>query len=136
MPNINHIKAYLLGLLIGGGKIDVDTFIIDLPFNKWGADPQRMNTIATGILTQIFGYFYSTYNFNVTYDIVGNKKWLIKPLANSNIKSLIDDLKYFNLPTGGFLLEKADLVQIKSELEGINVHGFLSGIFDARASLT
>ena len=69
MDNINHIKAYLLGLLVGGGKVDTKTFVIDLPFKKWGMDPKRMNIIATDILTNIRQRFNTTYNFDVTYEI-------------------------------------------------------------------
>ena len=51
MSNINHVKAYIIGLLVGGGKIDKDVFVIDLPFKKWGMEPNRMSIIATDILT-------------------------------------------------------------------------------------
>ena len=135
MASMNHIKAYILGLLIGGGKIDKNIFIIDLPFKKWGMEPKRMNIIATDILTKICQYFHDTYNFNVTYNI-GNNKWIIKPIANADISELINDLAELNLPTGGFLLASADLKTAKSKLKGINIESFLSGIFDARASLT
>ena len=135
MDEVNHIKAYLLGLLVGGGKLDVDTFIIDLPFDKWGMDATRMNIIASDILLKICQYFKETYNFNVTYEIA-NKKWLIKPLTDVDITALVTDLRLLGLPTGGFLLATADLTTAKSFLKGISVHGFLSGIFDARASLT
>ncbi|WP_316814457.1 hypothetical protein [Pedobacter nyackensis] len=132
---MNHIKAYLLGLLVGGGKIDVSTFVIDLPFKKWGMDPKRMNIIAADILIKICSNFNSTYSFNVTYEI-GNNKWLIKPINGADISPLIDDLVEYNLPTGGFLLNSVDLTKIKTQLTGVNVESFLSGIFDTRASLT
>jgi len=135
MSNTNHIKAYLLGLLVGGGKIDKDVFVIDLPFKKWGLEPHRMNIIATDILTKICQYFNSTYNFNVNYEITNNK-WLIKPFPNANIEELKKDLESLQLPTSGFLLAKADLTYLKSELKGISIESFLSGIFDTRASLT
>lgn len=135
MEPINHIKAYILGLLVGSGKIDENTFVIDLPFKKWGMEPTRMNIIATDILTKICQYFNSSYNFNVTYEI-GNGKWLIMPIDNSDISSLKNDLQYLGLPIGGFLLSSADLSTAKSKLAGINIASFLSGIFDARASLT
>lgn len=135
MDKINHIKAYILGLLVGGGKIDENTFIIDLPFKKWGMEPERMNIIATDILMKICQYFNTSYNFNVTYEI-GNSKWLILPHDNSDISSLKNDLKYLGLPIGGFLLSSVDLTIAKSKLEGINTSSFLSGIFDTRASLT
>ena len=135
MSKINHIKAYLLGLLVGGGKVDTKTFVIDLPFKKWGMEPKRMNIIAVDILTKICQYFNDTYNFNVTYEI-GNNRWLIRPIAGANIDPLIKDLQDLNLPTGGFLLSTVDLSVVKSKLTGISVESFLSGIFDTRASLT
>lgn len=135
MEKINHIKAYLLGLLVGSGKIDENTFVIDLPFKKWGMEPNRMNIIATDILTKICQYFNASYNFNVTYEI-GNGKWLIMPIDNSDILSLKNDLQYLGLPIGGFLLSSVDLTTAKSKLTGINTASFLSGIFDTRASLT
>jgi len=135
MNDLNHTKAYILGLLVGGGKIDKHTFIIDLPFKKWGMDTSRMNVIATDILTRICNYFNSTYHFNVTYEI-GNNKWLIKPIDGSDFSEIIEDLNYLGLPIGGFLLAKANLNQAKTILKDIQVESFLSGIFDARASLT
>lgn len=135
MTNLNHTKAYILGLLVGGGKIDKHTFIIDLPFKKWGMDTKRMNVIATDILTRICNYFHSTYKFNVTYEI-GNSKWLIKPIDGSDFSEVIEDLNSLGLPTGGFLLAKANLSKAKTILKDIQVESFLSGIFDARASLT
>lgn len=135
MTNLNHTKAYILGLLVGGGKIDKHTFIIDLPYKKWGMDTKRMNVIATDILTRICNYFNSTYKFNVTYEI-GNSKWLIKPIDGSDFSEVIEDLNSLGLPTVGFLLAKANLTKAKSILKDIQVESFLSGIFDARASLT
>lgn len=135
MQFLNHSKAYILGLLVGGGKIDRETFIIDLPFNKWGMEPQRMNNIALDILTKICGYFKSSYGFDVTYEIINNK-WLIKPVKPKTIDSLISDLQTLGLPRSGFLLNTADLSIAKNSLNGVFAENFLSGIFDARASLT
>lgn len=134
MNNINHTKAYILGLLVGGGKIDKHTFMIDLPFKKWGMDTSRMNVIAVDILTRICKNFNETYRFNVTYEI-GNGKWLIRPLDSSDFSEIIADLGFLGLPTSGFLLAKANLVKVKTVLKGISIESFLSGIFDARASL-
>lgn len=135
MKSINHVKAYILGLLIGGGRVDKNAFLIDLPFKKWGMEPMRMNIIAADILTKICQYFNSTYNFNVTYEI-GTSKWLIKPMIGANISELKKDLKELHLPSTGFLLAKADITFARTVLKGVSIESFLSGIFDARASLT
>ena len=84
---INHNKAYILGLLVGNGSISDDTFIIKLPFKKWGMQPELMNKIATDILTKICNKFQVSYNFSVSYEI-GNSEWTIKPLSNPNINEL------------------------------------------------
>src|SRR5690606_26617431 len=76
-----------------------------------------------------------SYNFSITYEI-GNGKWLIRPIDNSDISVLKEDLKFLGLPIGGFLLSSVDLSVAKTKLSGVNVESFLSGIFDTRASLT
>ncbi|MFZ1635234.1 MAG: hypothetical protein WAT43_15220, partial [Chitinophagales bacterium] len=135
MSKINHTKAYILGLLVGGGKVDKHSFLIDLPFKKWGMDTSRMNIIATDILTRICSYFKSSYSFYVTYEI-GNSKWLIKPIDGADFSEMIEDLKFLDLPISGFILARANLAHAKLILKDIQVESFLSGIFDARASLT
>lgn len=131
---INHDKAYILGLLIGGGTISNDTFLIKLPFKKWGMNPSIMNKIAADILTKVCGKFNNVYDFPVTYEI-GNAIWLIKPINNPDISELLKDLETLSLPSEGFLLNDADLGIAKRSLTGIIAENFLSGIFDARASL-
>lgn len=132
---INHDKAYVLGLLIGGGTISNGTFLIKLPFRKWGMNPEIMNKIAVDILTKICDKFQKNYSFPVSYEI-GNSVWSINPIGTPDLSELINDLISLSLPTEGFLLDKADLTKSKNQLKGISTENFLSGIFDTRASLT
>ena len=132
---INHHKAYILGLLVGNGTISQDTFIIKLPFKKWGMQADKMNKIATDILTKICDKFKNNYNFSVSYEI-GNAQWIIKPIGTPDISELLIDLAELGLPKTGFLLDNVSLSVTKQKLKGINVESFLSGIFDTRASLT
>ncbi len=132
---INHNKAYILGLFVGNGTISKDTFIIKLPFKKWGMQPELMNKIATDILTKICNKFQVSYSFAVSYEI-GNSEWTIKPISNPNISELKKDLADLGLPTTGFLLNSSNLEVAKEKLQGIQLEIFLSGIFDTRASLT
>jgi hypothetical protein len=130
----NHERAYLLGLLVGGGIVSDSTFLINLPYDKWGMNPANMNTIAVDILTKICDKFLKFYHFPVTYEI-GNKRWIIKPIGEIDLQILKDDLSEFGLPVQNELINTADLSVIKSKLKGIQVENFLSGIFDTRASL-
>lgn len=132
---INHNKAYILGLLTGGGRLDKETFIIELPFKKWGMEPQKMGIIAVDILQRISALFNKEYSLNVTYEI-GNNKWFIKPLDDENFDKIKSDLNNLNLPIVGFPLNTVDLKVCKEKLKGINAESFLSGIFDSRASIT
>lgn len=132
---INHNKAYILGLLTGGGRLDKETFIIELPFKKWGMQPQKMGIIAVDILQRISALFNKEYSVNVTYEI-GNSKWFINPLDDENFDKIKSDLKKLNLPIVGFPLNNVDLQVCKENLKGINAESFLSGIFDSRASIT
>jgi hypothetical protein len=133
-PNFNHDKAYILGLLVGGGEISDDTFIINLPFDKWGMNPSNMSHIATDILTKICEKFRNSYNFSVGYDIFP-KHWVIKPVGVIDLQPLTADLVEFGLPTQNKLITGVDLTVIKDKLKSIQVEHFLSGIFDTRASL-
>jgi hypothetical protein len=133
--SLSNEKAYILGLLTGGGQISKNTFVIDLPFDKWGEDPERMAKIATDILTKISNYFKAAYGFPITYTI-GQKRWTISPMKTVDIASLIEDMKFLGLPSFGSPLNTADLSKAKERLKGIQREYFLSGIFDARASLT
>lgn len=134
-PKFNHEKAYLIGLLVGGGKISENTFLINLPYNKWGMNPTNMNLIAVDILTAICDKFLKNYGFSVSYEIQ-NKKWIIKPIGKIDLALLTADLSFLGLPTEKELINNANLSVIKSKLVGIQVEHFLSGIFDTRASLT
>lgn len=133
---IDYQKCYLLGLLVGGGSISNSTFLISLPFSKWGLDLKNMRDIAVDILTSISDQFQSSYGFNVQYEI-RNRDWTIQPIGKISMDDLITDLKFLGLPTSGILLNSIDLSRAKVVLtELVEIENFLTGIFDARASLT
>ncbi len=122
-------------MFIGGGTISSNTFMINLPYDKWGMYPENMAVIATDILTKICKSFNAAYQFNVTYEI-GNKRWIIKPIGEIDLQPLKNDLASLGLPTDGELINSVDLTMAKRKLKDIAVESFLSGIFDTRASLT
>lgn len=132
---INHEKAYILGLMVSGGTISGNTFVIQLPFKKWGMELDNANKIQVDIITRISKKFNTEYGFSVTYELGNGGSWLVKPIDNPNIVSLLNDLSTIGLPTNGFLLDNADLETAQRSLKGVSIETFLSGIFDTRASL-
>ena len=131
---MDHKKAYILGLLVSGGVLSRDRFVICLPFKKWGLEVDRLNDIAVDILTRIQKIFNDAYGIQVHYEI-GTTQWIIKPIGGCNIGQLVNDLVGLGLPSAGTIITDADLTQAKKLLQGVMVESFLSGIFDARCSL-
>ena len=65
-------KAYLLGLIIGGGVFGnaEDVFRIRLPYKKWGSyidNPQRAGQIAGDILRKVGQMFRAVYNLSLIH---------------------------------------------------------------------
>lgn len=133
--HISEDKAYILGLIVGGGTISEDSFQIVLPFSNWGENVSRMRIIAKDILSRIQPKFMNSYGFPINYENP-TKHWTIVPNDVVDLKELKDDLERLGLPTDGFLLKNCNLSTAKKHLKGILAELFLSGIFDARASLT
>lgn len=131
---ISPDKAYVLGLFVGGGEISSSGFQIVLPFDKWGENPRRMGVIARDILKKMGDRFLRGYGLRINFEI-GNKRWLIVPLDDGDFSAIADDLGRLGLPRTGVILQKADLKKAKKRLKGLAAENFLSGIFDARASI-
>lgn len=135
MPHrITIDKAYILGLLVGGGTIASTTFTIYLPYKNWGETPQRMSEIARDILTRIQSKFNSAYNISITYEI-GNGRWTLVPTESADLEEIIVDLGRLGLPTVGCLLNTANLSALDGLLTPLKLKSFLSGVFDARGSI-
>jgi len=135
MPLSNE-QAYVIGLLVGGGTIANSTFAIDMPFDKWGADPVNAAAISRDLLTKIRKIFSTAYSINTDYTLGNKGRWTLKPLGKPSIQAILDDLTALALPVSGNLLNTADLTSAKASLSGMRAEHFLTGIFDARASLT
>lgn len=72
---MNTDKAYILGLIIGGGVFGnaEDVFRIKLPYKKWGSyieNPQRAGQIASDILNKVGQMFRAIYGISVQTDCI------------------------------------------------------------------
>ena len=93
---INTDKAYLLGLIIGGGFFGnaEDYFQIKLPYKKWGSiidNPQRAGAIAKDIVTKVNAMFRAIYNLSIQYEATDKGNWTI--LCEGDISELKADLQ-------------------------------------------
>lgn len=137
MPkSLTNEQAYVIGLLTGGGTLVNSTFSIVMPFDKWGADPTTASEISRDLLTKVRKIFSDAYGIDINYSLGNKDRWILAPMGNPNIDNIIDDLTELDLPNLGNLLETADLIGVKKKLRGMKAEHFLTGIFDARASLT
>ena len=133
---LTNEKAYVLGLLTGGGTIANGTFKIVMPFDKWGADPATASAISHDLLTKVRTIFDTAYGLTVNYTLGNKGRWIIQPIGNPSLTQIVTDLGMLGLPVLDNLLDTADLVSAKANLVGMRAEHFLTGIFDARASLT
>ncbi len=130
-------KAYIMGLLVAGGTIGNGTFTIRMPLHAWGNATNRAGNIARAILNNMTTLFNTAYGLNVTYSWQ-NIVWNIVPVSapGSILQRIQSDLSQYGLPTTDVLLNSADLSTVKSTLTTIEAEWFLTGVFDARASVT
>jgi hypothetical protein len=132
---VNTDKAYLLGLLVGGGVLHGETLQIKLPYKKWGnlaINPSRAGGIAEDILSRLNPIWSSQYDMNVSYKV--GTDWKI--LSNSLSDKLKCDLKELGLPLGGELRLNADLETLYPYLITIDhKKNFITGLVDTIGSL-
>ena len=145
MKFVDEPRAYILGLLVAGGTITPTSFFIEMPFDQWGNDAKTMNDISRNLITKTQKLFGDAYGIQCDFAISSKNCWRIKPInfdhqIHSTLTDAIDvikqDLKLLGLPEIGFLLDSADLLVCKEKLSDAASKRFLTGIFDARASLT
>lgn len=136
---IDTDKAYLFGLLIGGGVFGADnsSFLIQLPYNSWGditKNPQRASEIGQSILNVVKNTFEGTYGITCSYTI--NKgKWIINCFGNTT--ELKNELASYGVSASGELRKSAKIDGLVAALtnDGLK-RRFLAGLADTIGSLS
>lgn len=132
-------KAYLLGLIIGGGTFGnaEDVFSIRLPYKKWGSyleNPHRAGEIAGDILRKVGQMFRAVYNLSVQYETTPGGTWTI--LCEGDTTMVKNDLLYYGIVPEGELRGNADIGQVVSELIDDNLkRRFIAGLADTIGSM-
>lgn len=136
---INTDKAYLFGLLIGGGIFGAvnSSFLIQLPYNAWGdvtKNPQRAAEIGQSIVNVVKPTFEGTYGITCSYSI--NKgKWIIS--CSGNLTAIRKELLDYGITAAGELRKSANIDGLVAALtnDGLKKR-FLAGLADTIGSLS
>lgn len=132
-------KAYLLGLIIGGGVFGnaEDVFRIRLPYKKWGSyieNPQRAGQIAGDILRKVGQMFRAVYNLSVQYETTPGGIWTV--LCEGDTTEVKDDLNRYGITCEGEIRGNADISGIIPELVDDNLkRRFIAGLADTIGSM-
>lgn len=132
-------KAYLLGLIIGGGVFGnaEDVFSIRLPYKKWGsylANPQRAGEIAGDILRKVGQMFRAVYNLSVQYETTPGGTWII--LCEGDITLVKNDLVHYGIVCEGELRGNVDISHVVLDLVDDNLkRRFIAGLADTIGSM-
>jgi hypothetical protein len=141
MKNImDSDKAYLLGLVIGGGIFGnaEDIFIVKLPYKKWGSyikNPNRAGAIAKNILRVVSPMFSAIYGLNISYEAHEGGTWNI--LCEGDLTTLINDLNHYGISPTGEIKRDVSIEKVVDELVDDNLKmRFIAGLADTIGSLT
>lgn len=135
---MNTDKAYLFGLIIGGGIWGnaEDVFRIRLPYRQWGSyiqNPQRASDISRDIMGLVSPLFKNIYNINVSFETSESGVWYI--LCEGDLTDLISDLEKYDIRCEEELRKNATLKKIVNALLDDNLkRRFVAGLADTIAS--
>ena len=136
---MNTDKAYLLGLIIGGGIFGnaEDVFRIKLPYKKWGSylsNPQRAGQIATDILRRVGQMFRAIYGLSVQYETTPGGTWVI--LCEGDTSTVKADLNHYGISAEGEIRGNADIELLVADLIDDNLkRRFIAGLADTIGSM-
>ena len=136
---MNTDKAYLLGLIIGGGVFGnaEDVFRIRLPYKKWGSyieNPQRAGQIAGDILRKVGQMFRVIYNLSVQYETMPGGTWTI--LCEGDITAVKEDLIGYGITCEGEVRGNVDISRVVVDLVDDNLkRRFIAGLADTIGSM-
>lgn len=136
--SMNTDKAYLLGLVIGGGIWGnaEDTFRIRLPFKQWGSfelNPIRAGQIAKDILTVVGNMFRAVYGITIDYDAT-KSVWNV--LCSGDTSELRNDLLHYGIECNGELRKNASISKIVPDLADDTMkRRFIAGFADTIGSV-
>ena len=134
---MNTDKAYLLGLIVGGGVFGnaEDTFKIKLPYKQWGSyiqNPQRASQITRDIMTVVSPMFRNIYGITVSFD-ASPSTWNI--LCEGDTSELKAELLSYGIKSEGELRKNTSIGCIVADMvDEFMRRRFVAGLADTIGS--
>ncbi len=135
---MNTDKAYVLGLIVGGGKFgkDMKSFAIRLPYKKWGStenSPARASVIQKDI-ESLGNRMQAMYGISARAESFANE-WLVS--CSGNLAPLLQDMQSFGLNPSSKMVVTADLSGLLQSFgkDDFLKKRFLSGLADTIGSM-
>jgi len=134
---MNSDKAYLLGIIIGGGVFGSgkNTFTINFPYKQWGdiqQNPQRAGQISRDIMQVIQPLFSIVYGLMISYQITP-RAWIVT--ISGDITPVINDLNKYGIKATGEIRKVASISRIAIDLIDDNIkRRFIAGLADTIGS--
>ncbi len=131
-------RAYLLGLIIGGGIWGdaEDVFRIRLPYKQWGSyesNPLRAGQISKDVMKVVSPYFRAIYGLSISYDTVTSGEWNI--LCEGDLTELRAELESYDIVCEGEIRKTANINNIVPALVDDNLkRRFIAGLADTIGS--
>jgi len=130
-------KAYIFGLIIGGGRFGnvEDYFKIRLPYRQWGSylkNPQRATDIQRDISQFVGPLMLSIYNLRVVFE-TNNNSWDI--ICEGDLSELKADLEKYGITCEGEIRSELPIKGIIPYLRDPHIkRRFIAGLADSIGS--
>lgn len=129
---VDSNKAYLFGVLVGGGEIKDGRLSIKFPFKDWGdafENPSVAGQIGEDILSQVKPIMKEQYDIDLSYQ---TEPWRIPSVEVTD--KLEEELRSNGLPTSGEFRKQADISQVL-EWNEVFQKRFVAGLADTIGSV-
>lgn len=136
---MNSDKAYILGLVVGGGVFtnDASSFSIHLPYKQWGdiaQNPSRAGQITRDIMGVVKPMMKAIYGIEVSF-LPPSKEWVI--VCEGNLTPLNNDLLSYKITPKGEIKRHVSIQNIVTDLIDDNLkRRFVAGLADTIGSTT
>ena len=136
MTAITPDRAYLIGVLIGGGTYVNNSLSIEFPYSKWGSvldNPERAGSIAEDLINYLSPLFEQYYDLRISYKTL-KSKWIVDLRGDYTL--LKNDLKKMDIPLDGSLRKEFHVTGIIPLLtDDYSKRRFVAGLADTIGSV-